>query len=373
MKLGLTLIFFFSYIVLGFSNPIKDSLTKVEITSDSVKQKINNHIALAIENSADKPSEAIKNYKIALIINTAKSALWEADVRTELAKLLWRSKSKDAILQFQKADILYKKGKSLTGRASAIEGIAIIYEHSGLFPEAIKAYTDLNKLQTLLGEAVLAGNALSHMADMYLKKQNYAVAFKYADLAQASYYSVCRKDSLGSVYYKMAQIKRKMNSPNVASFYIINKALPFFSATDNRVGRMKSFDVLGHIYKEQKRFSEAKWFYIQANTLSRELNDTAATINSLINMSLVKLAIGDKTLAKRDFAEADFLAQGNYAYLMKGVKLKYASMFKPAAKATLLQTEKLNESKKEVSSPIIFAEYVPVANDVADKPKTPKK
>ncbi|MBC7912782.1 MAG: hypothetical protein H7Y07_01545 [Pyrinomonadaceae bacterium] len=363
MKLTIILFLLFTQATAAFSNTLKDSVSKPTSIPDSITNKIEEYIHQAIIHSAENPALAIKNYRSAIIANPIKGTAWEADVRTQLGKLLFRIKSKDALPQLLKADAIYKKHKSLTGRADALSIIALIQEMNGLWAEAEKTYNVLYKLQDNLNEAVLAGNAALRVFDYYLSKKNYDLALKYSELAHTAYYKVCRKDSLASLYFKIAQIKRKQNSPNVAAFYITNKALPFYSATNDLAGRMRSFNFLGHLYQDQKRLSEAKWFYIQANSLSRTLNDTATTITSLISMSIVKMAIGDKALAKRDLTEADFLArQGKFTHLMKGVKLKYPAMFKAPAKAIPFVSASMpvgteSQDNRQIT-PFIYAEFI---------------
>lgn len=329
MKFILSLFIFLSSAAFATSSLPADSLSLTNFIKDSVSRKVDSCLYQAAANTQQNPLEAVENYRSALKINIFKTDVWEAEVRTAMARLLLESEKKEGLAQLTTADLLYKKTSHITARSAVVEMLGAAYEKNGAVAEAKKAYDVLINLQREQGETVLAGNAAFNMANLYYKKQDYNNAFKYAAIAQAAYYEVCRKDSLGSIYYRIAEIKKKLKSPKLAEFYIINRALPYFSASDNLAGRRKGFDFLGNLYHEQKRLSQAKWFYLQANTLSRELKDTVSTINSLISLGVVKIAIGDMALAKKDLAEADELSrQGNYTHLMKNVKLKYSTLFK---------------------------------------------
>lgn len=311
------------------STALADSTTIVKNQPDSVTKRVVVLLLKANEFSTEKPLESLKNYRTALKINKVKDDIWEANIRLAMGKILAQTKNKDAIPQLLKANLLYKKKAHLNGRANTITELAKIYESNGMFTEALNLYNELYKIQIRLGEAVLAGNVASHLTDVFYKKQNYTEAFKYADMAKSAYYKVCRKDSLGSIYYKIATIKKKVNSPKLAEYYILNQALSYYRSADDLNGRLKSFDFLGHLYQDQKRYSEAKWFYLQANNQSRMANDTANTIISLINLGVIKILIGDLVLAKQDITEAELIikSDSSYAPLMNTAKIKHATLF----------------------------------------------
>lgn len=334
---------------------LADSATLVKNQADSITKKVVFLLVEANEISAEKPLEALKNYRTALKINKVKDDVWEANIRLAMGKILAKSKSKDAVPQLLRADLLFKKKANLVGRANALTELTTIYESSGQFTEALKNYNELYKIQLKVGEAVLAGNIASHLTDIFIKSKNYTEAFKYADMAKTAYYKVCRKDSLGSTYYRIAYIKKKINSPKLAEYYILNQALSYYRASNDLEGRLKSFDFLGHLYQDQKRYSEAKWFYLQANNQSRLANDTASIITSLINLGVIKILIGDLILAKQDITEAELIIQNDstYAPLMEKAKIKHSYLFKKLKAKSLASNTKLKSpTPKPVKTPV---------------------
>jgi hypothetical protein len=69
-----------------------------------------------------------------------------------------------------------------------------------------------------------------------------------------------------------------------------------------------NFSELARLYILQNKFSEAKWYLLQSNNISREQNDNKHTIENLIDLAMIKTDIGDYALAEEDLSEAYNLA-----------------------------------------------------------------
>jgi len=69
-----------------------------------------------------------------------------------------------------------------------------------------------------------------------------------------------------------------------------------------------SFNQLAKIYVQLNKLSEAKWFFLQSNNLSRQQNNDRLTIANLMELATVKSTIGDFALAQQDLDEARDLA-----------------------------------------------------------------
>jgi hypothetical protein len=69
-----------------------------------------------------------------------------------------------------------------------------------------------------------------------------------------------------------------------------------------------SFNELAKIYVRLNKLSEAKWFFLQSNNLSRQQSNDRLTIANLIELATVKSTIGDFALAQQDLDEARDLA-----------------------------------------------------------------
>jgi len=70
-----------------------------------------------------------------------------------------------------------------------------------------------------------------------------------------------------------------------------------------------NFSDLAQLYIQLHRLSEAKWYFLQSNQISREENDDKHTISNLVNLAMVKVDIGDMLSARADLFEARDLAR----------------------------------------------------------------
>jgi tetratricopeptide (TPR) repeat protein len=192
---------------------------------------------------------------------------------------------------------------------------------------------------------------LSHVL---LLRKKYTDAVKYSNRAVKEFEDLGLKYGSASAYLQLAIINRKTGNYGKAESFILKQALPLFRSVGNTNGRLRCFDNLGHIYLSQKRYPEAKWFFLQQNTLSRTLGDTASTINSLYNLGKVKTNIKHYKLAVADFKEAESLAKqagssgAMKLYINKALTRVYSKIGKPSiAKKAIVQGDENSQVKKE--------------------------
>jgi len=99
-----------------------------------------------------------------------------------------------------------------------------------------------------------------------------------------------------------------------------------YSLYNDTIGMRISFDALSKVYLSQKKYSEAKWFTLQSNTLSRIKKDVPNTISSLITLATVKGDIADYDLAAKDLNEALQIAQANHMRKTESEILRHYAM-----------------------------------------------
>ena len=145
-------------------------------------------------------------------------------------------------------------------------------------------------------------------------------------------------DSLkAGVYTRIADqyLKYDTITDKKKKLYYQNQALNFtmlalhgYSKYNDSVGLMISFNNLARVYRSQRKFSQAKWFILQSNTLSREKNDHANIIASLTELAAIKMDIKDYSLAMRDLDEAlQLSALNRYPLAEASVQQSYALLY----------------------------------------------
>ncbi|HZY38022.1 MAG TPA: hypothetical protein VFE53_15300 [Mucilaginibacter sp.] len=69
-----------------------------------------------------------------------------------------------------------------------------------------------------------------------------------------------------------------------------------------------NFTELAHLYVQENRYSEAIWYLLQSNNISRQESDDKHTVENLIDIATIKAKMGEITLAQQDLDEARDLA-----------------------------------------------------------------
>jgi hypothetical protein len=100
-----------------------------------------------------------------------------------------------------------------------------------------------------------------------------------------------------------------------------------------------NFSELARLYIQQNRLSEAKWYLLQSNSISRAQNDDKHTISNLMSLALIKADMGDIVLAQQDLTEAYQLANA------RGWRTDMASIDK---EVKYIQENRTADSKTEL-------------------------
>jgi len=111
-------------------------------------------------------------------------------------------------------------------------------------------------------------------------------------------------------YDTISNADKQLRYQNSAINYTL-LAIHEYSTYNDSVGLRDCYTDLSKIYYSQKKYTEAKWFILQSNTLSRARNDTPNVISSLLSLATIKSDIKDYTLAMGDLNEALQLSINN--------------------------------------------------------------
>ena len=164
----------------------------------------------------------------------------------------------------------------------------------------------------LLGTISFSASAQWYRVDLQLKKHQ-----RYPQLAQAADHSIARLPVFMITKAKgLAFAKAKVTTFNLdISEYNYEAAEADIMRTAQHNMRFRiyadasyNFSDLARMYVHQNRFSEAKWFLLQSNIISRQQNDDNHTVANLIDLALIKANIGDYELAQQDLGEAHDIA-----------------------------------------------------------------
>jgi tetratricopeptide (TPR) repeat protein len=106
------------------------------------------------------------------------------------------------------------------------------------------------------------------------------------------------------------------------------KALHSYSKCNDGYGIMACYNNLSKVYRDQKKFPQAKWFILQANTLARNIGDAPMIVSTLVTLAEIKMDIKDYKLAQRDLDEAlSLTAQNRYPKQESLVQTSYYRLY----------------------------------------------
>jgi len=118
--------------------------------------------------------------------------------------------------------------------------------------------------------------------------------------------------AVGYLHYDTVKSKAKKLEYQEKALNYTMQALHYYSKYNDTTGLRLSFDNLAKVYYAQKKYTQAKWFILQSNTLSRDKNDVPNIITSLLVLASIKTDITDYGLAMRDLNEALQLSVNNH-------------------------------------------------------------
>ena len=121
------------------------------------------------------------------------------------------------------------------------------------------------------------------------------------------------KDSLGKFFsykqkyglvFKEAEIALAQGLTAKAEHLIIGSALPMSNKVKGKYNEFNCYLLLGKIYLKAKQLTQAKWFFIQANTIAVNQNYVDGKIETSLLLAKTKINVGDKAVALQDLEKA---------------------------------------------------------------------
>jgi tetratricopeptide (TPR) repeat protein len=136
---------------------------------------------------------------------------------------------------------------------------------------------------------------------------------RYPQIAQVKDHSLKKLLAARTPFYKPGKLSIVAIPPSQFNLEI-NERIVMRAAQHNMRFREYAlasyrFSELAKIYVGENRLSEAKWYYLQSNLISKQQNDNPHTISNLICLAMLKADLGDLAQAQQDLAEARDLAR----------------------------------------------------------------
>lgn len=205
----------------------------------------------------------------------------------------------------------YKKSGDLKSQSLIMNTYAVYYVKKGEIDRAIPYFQDALHLKELTKDKKEISKITINLAEIFqiMGKYNESIAFNEYTIRNSTDFK--DRTQKAEAYINIAYMKGMQQKYNDAETDIIRKALPLFSSVGNKRGRMLCFTTLSELYMIQKRYSEAKWYLLQADALTDILNDKEAKVANLIKLAEVKNAIGDHDLALDNYKLAEQLSLEN--------------------------------------------------------------
>ncbi len=218
--------------------------------------------------------------------------------------------------------LLYRNLGDLKSEAAILSSLGTKAAVNGDMNKALMFFNSALKVNTGLNDRSAIVKNYFSLARINRYKGNLPEAVSYNQTIVQLALQSGNNRYLAEAYMNLADLWSAQKKFKEAETLIMGKllALNYYKLKDY-VGTIQCYSQLAQIYQQQRRFSEAKWFYIQSNLLARKINNTPGIVNSLINLAHVKMSIGDHALALRDFREAERLSISNkYSYKLVEIK-----------------------------------------------------
>lgn len=110
------------------------------------------------------------------------------------------------------------------------------------------------------------------------------------------------------LYNNLASKNLNKGSLRAAEETLLKKSIPLSIRYGNDRTNYNCFMALAQCYVDQKKYTQAKWYYIQSNISAKKAKYGQGEVLSLMQLAKLKKVIGDDKLALNDFKEAERLA-----------------------------------------------------------------
>lgn len=218
----------------------------------------------------------------------------------------------DSLSAFDQLIFLYRNLGDRKAEAGVLNSYAVNHAIQGKMDDAVLLLNEALSLNLEIKNKPAVRNNYMTLFMINRHRGNLSEALKYNQAILGIALETKNNRSVAEAYMHHADILTDQKHFEEAENLVLRKALPlYYYGLKDKLGTIKCYDQLGATYFQQKKYTEAKWFFIQSNMLARKINNSSEIVNSLINLAHVKMSIGDYDLALSDIKEAEQLSVKN--------------------------------------------------------------
>lgn len=201
---------------------------------------------------------------------------------------------------------------------------ALNYAYLGLYRLSIEHY---EQAQNLLGVNISVHNSIiihKNLAHLYYSQKDFIRASIYNELL----IKIAKQNSnnqllISSLVFK-SNILLERGETRQAEQLILSNVLLINNGRNGKKKEQACYLQLGKIYLQSKKYTQAKWFFIQSLTLSNQLDLNTQRIESLLLLAKVKSLVKDYSLASSDLKLVKNLLQKGYSIYQDDYNLQLA-------------------------------------------------
>ncbi|MBM3401693.1 MAG: tetratricopeptide repeat protein [Bacteroidetes bacterium] len=232
------------------------------------------------------------------------------------------SLASDSLSAFDQLIFLYRILGDRNAEAEVLNSYAVNHALNGRMDDAIRLLNDAIVLNLEINNRIAVRNNYLILQRINRYRGYLGEALKYNQAILLIDQDSKNNQFIADSYMDHAEILTSQKKFAEAETMVLRKALPlYYYGLKDKNGTIRCYNQLADTYHQQKKFTQAKWFYIQSNMLARKINSPFEIVNSLINLANVKMSIGDYELALSDFKEAEQLSVKN-SFTLKLIEIK---------------------------------------------------
>lgn len=204
----------------------------------------------------------------------------------------------------------YQRLNNRTAMSDLQNRLAIYYVREAEYNKAIPLFRAALAEKEVLQDHDAKNTVMRNLAIVYQYIAAYPDARHFFEQLAQSAEKVRDFNLQADALSHIAQIKAKNLQFLEAENDVIKKILPLYKKTKNEKGKMEAFNTLASFYRDEKKYTQSRWFYLQAIEIATARNHHNGLANNLYELASVKNGIAEYALAVIDYkAAADFARQ----------------------------------------------------------------